>query len=174
MSLSGTTRLLALALFAAACSTGGLRIVESGFTAVETAPSQFVVKLESDEIRSTEEAEANLLVHSARWTIDHGGVYFTLSDRIEGHESAIELEKDSTEGTSTGVPTVTQPATGGYTSQTTGKRRTSWSVRANLRIYLDPPKDVDERVYEASQVLDEIRGVTGPAPTSRLGVKSGN
>lgn len=131
------------------------------------------MKLESDQLRTAEEAEANLLVHSARWTIDHSGVYFVLSDRIEGHESGFDLEKESREDTGTGVPTVTQPATGGYTSSTTGKRNTSWSIRATLEIYRDKPEGVNGTVYEASRVLDQYRSVkTGSPSGSSVGTKS--
>jgi len=157
-----------------ACSSGGIRIVDTGFSAVETSPSRFVVKIESDEIRSKEEAEANLLVHSARWTIDHSGVYFTISDRIEDRDSEIDLEQDSTEASGTGVPTVTQPATGGYTSSTTGKRRTSWTVRATLMIYRDKPEGVDVPIYDAGRVLDEIRDTRGALSSSRVTVSSRN
>ena len=99
--------LLLLLLTSLGCASSGLNIVDEGFTAVETSPAQFAVKLESDEIRSEEEAEANLLVHAARWTIDHSGFYFTISDRIRGHESSIALEQAAREDGGTGVPTVT-------------------------------------------------------------------
>jgi hypothetical protein len=162
-----------IALFALSCASSGLRIVETGFSAVETSPSQFAVKLESDEIRTREEAEANLLVHSARWTIDHSGFYFTLSDRIRGHESEIGLDKESREGSGTGVPTVTQSATGGYTSSTTAERRTVWSLRATLRIYRDKPEGTDETIYEATRVLDQYREIRTSTSGNRAGSGSG-
>lgn len=157
-------------LLAAGCASSGLRIVETGFSAVETAPSQFAVKLESAEIRTDEEAEANLLVHSARWTIDHSGVYFTLRDRISGHETGIDVEQASREDSGTGVPTVTQAETGGYTTAATGKRRANWSMRATLRIYRDKPEHAEGTVYEASRVLDRYMKTRTTTPTSRAGV----
>lgn len=165
--------LLATTIFVLGCASSGLRIVERGFTATETAPSQFTVKLESDELRTDEEAETNLLVHAARWTIDHGGVYFTLTDRIRGSHTGIDLEQASREDTGTGVPTVTQSGTGGYTTSATGKRRTTFSLRATLRIYRDRPDDAAGTVHEASRVLDRFHQ-TRPTTTPRggLAVKS--
>lgn len=164
---------LLVSFIAIGCASGGLRIVDTGFSAVETAPTQFAVKLESDRIRSREEAEANLLVHSARWTIDHSGFYFTISDRIHGHDSEIDLEKASREDGGTGVPTITPGGSGGYTSSTTGKRRTTWSVRATLRIYRDKPADTEETVYEATRVLDQYRSAQ-TSSGSRLGGGAGS
>jgi hypothetical protein len=166
--------ILIVSLIVVGCASGGLRIVETGFSAEETAPTQFAVKLESDQIRSEEEAEANLLVHSARWTIDHSGFYFTISDRIRGHDSEIDLEQASREDGGTGVPTITSGGSGGYTSSTTGKRRTTWSVRATLRIYRDKPTDTDETVYEATRVLDKYRSAqTSSGSRVGAGVSSG-
>jgi hypothetical protein len=162
-------------LVAVGCASSGLRIVETGFSAVETAPSQFAVKLESAEIRTDEEAEANLLVHAARWTIDHSGVYFTLGDRISGHETGIDVEQASREDSGTGVPTVTQTSTGGYTTAATGKRRATRSMRATLRIYRDKPEGIEETIYEASRVLDryhQTRTTTGSTPRAGVAARS--
>lgn len=148
-----------ISFFTLGCASGALRIVESGFTAVETAPTQFAIKLESDQIRSDEELEANLLVHSARWTIDHSGFFFTISDRVRGQESEIDLEQDSREEGGTGVPTITQGGTGGYTSAAVGKRVTTRSLRATLRIYRDRPEDAEGTVFEAIRVLERYSSV---------------
>lgn len=159
-------------LLALGCASSAVRIIDTGFSAVETAPSQFAVKLESDEIRTQEEAETNLLVHSARWTIDHSGFYFTISDRVRGHESSIDLEQASREDSGTGVPTVTQAGTGGYTSSTTGRRRTNWSMRATLRIYREKPDAEGGTVYEATRVLDQYRQARTSGARTGVGVKS--
>lgn len=164
MKLMSSLFAASITLLSFGCSSSALRIVETGFTAVETAPSQFAVKMESDEIRTEQEAEANLLVHCARWTIDHSGFYFTISDRVRGHESSIDLEQASREDGGTGVPTVTQAGTGGYTSSTTGKRRTIWSLRATLRLYRDKPENVEDPAYEATRVLDQYAPLQSATP----------
>lgn len=170
MKSHGLPTLLLLLLTSLGCASSGLNIVDEGFSAVETSPAQFAVKLESDEIRSAEEAEANLLVHAARWTIDHSGFYFTISDRIRGHESSIALEQAAREDGGTGVPTVTQSSgTGGYTSSTTGRRETVWSVRATLRIYREKPEDAEGTVYEATRVLDQYRPAQTSSPRAGAG-----
>lgn len=150
--------LVACAVLPASCRSARIRIVPNAFTATETAPSQFTVKLESDEIRTAEEAEANLLVHAARFTIDHGGFYFTIADRVVGSEAEFNVSKQSEEQSGAGVPTVTSSASGGYSTSTSASRTTTRSIRATLHLYRDRPEAYSGTIYEAVKVLDRYRG----------------
>ena len=84
------TTILALA----ACSTG-LHIFDSGYSAIDVGEGRWAVKFDSTEVRSTAEAEANLMVHTARWAIDHNATHFSVYELVIGNETKFRTDADT-------------------------------------------------------------------------------
>lgn len=175
MNLRPTFRLLVLVLVSAlaACSTG-LRIVDRGFSATDLGEGRWAVKFDSTDVRSDAEAEANLMVHTARWAIDHGATYFTIHELIVGNETKIRTDNDSwstPRATSTESGTATSTTDETKSSRVTTTREGRNTARANVRLWKERPEGAGGELYEASKVLDKYAAQRGRTATSRITVQ---
>ncbi len=155
---------LTMVMIFTSCSTG-IRIVDYGFTATDLGDGLWAAKFDSMQVASKEEAEANFMVHSARWTIDHGALYFVIEDLNVDGETKVALDR--------GAPTTaTSPSQGGGGSTQSPVSDTQSAVgtghiekhhvaRGTIRISRDMPAATAGRVYEASRVLDQYADAPG-------------
>ncbi|MBI2214473.1 MAG: hypothetical protein HYU52_12575 [Acidobacteria bacterium] len=165
--------ILGMTLTFLACSTG-LRIVDDGFSANDLGEGRWAVKFDSTAVRSNAEAEANLMVHTARWTIDHGASYFTMYELVIGNETRITTDRNTWI-----TPQATSPESGTATSttdETTSSRVTTtregrYTARAIIRLSKGHPESAEGELYEASKVLDKYAGQRGKTVTSRITVR---
>jgi hypothetical protein len=172
------TSVLALAAVVLVCSCStGLRIVDHGFSATDLGEGHWAAKFDSMEVASKEEAEANFMVFSARWTIDHGALYFVVEDLTIDGETKVALDR--------GAPsTATSPSLGGGGSPQSPVSDTQSAVgtghiekhhvaRGTIRISRERPAATAGQVYEASRVLDHYAGAPGMSKAN-AGVRVGN
>lgn len=175
MAAPRTSRtLLLISLFAlAACSTG-LHIFDEGFSATDLGEGRWAVKFDSTEVRSEGEAEANLMVHTARWAIDHGATHFSIHELIVGNETKIRTDTDgwtTPRATSTESGTATSMTDETKSSRVTTTREGRYTSRANIRLWKGHPENAGGELYEASKVLDKYAGQAGKTATSRITVR---
>ena len=148
-------------LVLAACASG-LRIVDDGFSANDLTEGRWSVKFDSTEVRSDAEAEANLMVHTARFAIDHGASYFTLHELVVGNETKLRTD---TEAWTT--PSATSSESGTVTTTREGR----YTARGSIRLWRERPANAGGELYEASKVLDTYAGMRGKTTTSRITVR---
>jgi hypothetical protein len=132
------------------------------------------VKFDSIEVRSDAEAEANLMVHTARWAIDHGATHFTIHELIVGNETQIRTDTDAwitPRATSTESGTATSTTDETKSSRVTTTREGRFTARANVRLWKGQPENAGGELYEASKVLDKYAGQRGKTTTSRITVR---
>ena len=165
--------LLILLLVLAACASG-LRIVDDGFSANDLTEGRWSVKFDSTEVRSDAEAEANLMVHTARFAIDHGASYFTLHELVVGNETKLRTDAEAwttPSATSSESGTVTTTTEETRSSRVTTTREGRYTARASIRLWRERPTNAGGELYEASKVLDKYAGMRGKSTTSRITVR---
>jgi hypothetical protein len=149
-------------------------MVDTGFTETDLGEGRWAVKLDSTEVRSDAEAEANLMVHLARWTIDHGASYFTIHELVVGSETKFRTDTDtwhtpSATSTESGTVSTTTEETRSSRVTTTSEGR--FTARANIILWPARPEKPEGELYDASKVLDKYSRLAGRTPTSRITVK---
>jgi hypothetical protein len=165
--------LLVPLLALAACSTG-LRIFDDGFSATDLGDGRWAVKFDSTQVRSDGEAEANLMVHTARWAIDHGASYFTVHELTIGNETKIRTEGDapSTSDAEVNERSAPSPTAGeASSSRVTATREGRFTARGSVRLWKTMPENAGAELYDASRVLDKYAGQRGRTATSRITVQ---
>jgi len=160
-------------LVLAACSTG-LHIFDTGYSAIDVGEGRWAVKFDSTEVRSDAEAEANLMVHTARWAIDHNATHFSVYELVIGNETKFRTDSDTwinPRATSTESGTATSTTDETKSSRLTTTREGRFTARANIRLWKGHPEKIEGELYDASKVLDKYRGLRGKTTTSRITVQ---
>jgi hypothetical protein len=164
---------LTIGILFAACAPG-LRIVDYGFTANDLGEGHWAVRFDSTEVTSKEEAEANFMVHSARWTIDHGGLYFTVEALTVDGDTKFAVDRDSQSESSSaplnGTSSTPSPASNTQSSVATGRIEKHHVARGTIHISRERPAGSAGTVYEATRVLDSYAGAGGKTAKSSLRV----
>ena len=165
-----------LILFVVSCSSSSRNeIFRDGFSAQTISDATYHVSFDNERTSSEDEARANLMYHAARWTLEHGGVYFTLED-----VDAARSRTMTRESSASGVPPEMTPDSGAViapsgmpeSSQTSGVSFGSrYSASGLLTIHRELP--TTGTVHEASRVLDEL-GPMGSSRKPRASVGVGN
>lgn len=166
--------LLLIPILALVACSSGLRIIGDGFSANDLTEGRWAVKFDSTDVRSDAEAEANLMVHTARFAIDHGASYFTIHELVVGNEVKLRTDTDgwtTPSATSTESGTVTTTTEDTRSSRVTTTREGRYTARASIRLSRERPEKADGELYEASKVLDKYAGMRGKTTTSRITVQ---
>ncbi|MGK2856725.1 MAG: CC0125/CC1285 family lipoprotein [Thermoanaerobaculia bacterium] len=153
-----------------ACSSG-LRIVDGGLSSTDLGEGRWAVKFDSTSVRSDAEAEANLMVHTARFVIDHGASWFTIHELVVGNETKMKTDTEAwttPSATSSESGTATSATEETRSSRVTTTREGRYTARANIRLWQERPENAGGELYEASRVLDQYAGMRGKTTTSRI------
>lgn len=165
---------LVIPLLALLSCSSGLRIVDDGFTANDLTEGRWAVKFDSTDVRSDAEAEANLMVHTARFAIDHGASYFTIHELVVGNEVKLRTDTEAwitPSATSSESGTVTTTTEDTRSSRVTTTREGRYTARGSIRLWQERPTTAGGELYEASRVLDKYAGMRGKTATSRITVQ---
>ena len=160
-----------LALLLGGCSSG-FQIDDSGFKATDLGEGRWAVVFESTKVHSAEEAEMNLMYHSAKWTIDHGGVWFTFEGTGSGSETHYQTRSSSGMEPSSASPAGTVTSAGSSEPQSsivTTSREKTFETRATIRVSREKPEG---KAYEATRVVSEVHAQRGRRIESGVKVRS--
>lgn len=134
---------LLAAILLVACSTGR-GLVDHGFRAEPAGDDAWEVSFEGESM-SRERARDNLLYHSARHVLDHGGVYFTFDES----ETEARLDREHTSSVKN-EPSLGNPSGESYGSEVSFQRVVTVSALVRM---VDQP---GPGVRDASKVLDDL------------------